>query len=47
MIKFRETVERCELWDLGWTNLKFIWSNRHCDDTFTMGRLDRDRGWVE
>jgi hypothetical protein len=41
MVKFRETLEECQLGDLGFVGPFFTWSNRRMDDTFTRERLDR------
>ncbi|XP_042974883.1 uncharacterized protein LOC122306522 [Carya illinoinensis] len=41
MRMFREVVEDGQLFDLGWKGLKYTWSNRHEDSTFTKERIDR------
>lgn len=38
---FKLALESSGLIDVGWRNQKFIWSNKHHDDTFTKERLDR------
>ncbi|XP_042964718.1 uncharacterized protein LOC122298940 [Carya illinoinensis] len=47
---FREVVENCKLFDLGWEGNKYTWCNRHENETFTKERLDRglaNRRWLE
>lgn len=41
MCNFRETLEECELIDLGCEGDPFTWSNKHETVTFTKERLDR------
>lgn len=41
MDNFRLALERNGLVDLGWKNQKFIWSNRHKNETFTKEMLDQ------
>ncbi|XP_040987779.1 uncharacterized protein LOC121235497 [Juglans microcarpa x Juglans regia] len=58
MARFREVLERWGLFDLGWRGDKYIWSNKHEDESFTKETLDRAvantkwkenhaDGWVE
>lgn len=49
MEAFKLALETNGLFDLGWIDKKFTWSNRHDDDIFTMERLDRaiaNRRWI-
>lgn len=41
MEDFRQARLRNGLTDLGWSNLKYSWSNRHKEKTYTKERLDR------
>ncbi|XP_042969115.1 uncharacterized protein LOC122301804 [Carya illinoinensis] len=46
---FRQCLENCNLFDLGWKAMN-TWSNQHIDDTFTKKRLDRavaNPSWLE
>ncbi|XP_042954504.1 uncharacterized protein LOC122290887 [Carya illinoinensis] len=50
MEDFRQCLEGNGLYDLGWKGLKFTWSNKHSDESFTKERLDRALGnnrWME
>ncbi|XP_042958110.1 uncharacterized protein LOC122293656 [Carya illinoinensis] len=50
MRAFREVVEECSLFDLGWRGAKYTWCNRHESETFTKERLDRgmaNKKWIE
>lgn len=39
---FSDALLECGLFDLGWIGCKYIWSNNHCDNTWT--RLRSNRG---
>ena len=41
MDEFRHCLEGNNLYDLGWRGMKFTWSNKHADESFTKERLDR------
>ncbi|XP_042987458.1 uncharacterized protein LOC122315551 [Carya illinoinensis] len=41
MVRFREALEDGGLFDLGWRDDNYTWSNNHGDDTLTKERLDR------
>lgn len=47
---FRQVLNNGSLFDLGWSGIKFIRSNRHEDDSFTKERLDRvlaNQTWMD
>lgn len=41
MVRFKEALEKGELFDLGWKMDNFTWRNKHEDYSFTKERLDR------
>lgn len=41
MKEFRKALAENDFCDVGWKGNMFTWSNRHLDNTFTKGRLDR------
>jgi hypothetical protein len=50
MQEFRDTVEMCHLYDLGFSGPKFTWSNKRHDEYFTQERLDRamaNSAWID
>ncbi|XP_042952312.1 uncharacterized protein LOC122289407 [Carya illinoinensis] len=47
---FKQCLENCNLYDLGWKAMMYTWTNQHTDDTFTKERLDRvvaNPSWLE
>ncbi|KAG6624128.1 hypothetical protein CIPAW_16G004700 [Carya illinoinensis] len=38
---FKQCLENCNLYELGWKTMKYTWTNQHSDDTFTKEMLDR------
>ncbi|XP_042973041.1 uncharacterized protein LOC122304841 [Carya illinoinensis] len=50
MDEFRNCLEGNNLYDFGWWGVKFTWSNKHIDDSFTKERFDRtiaNPQWME
>ncbi|XP_042968657.1 uncharacterized protein LOC122301395 [Carya illinoinensis] len=41
MVCFREALDQCQLYDLGFRGDMYTWSDKHEDDTYTKERLDR------
>lgn len=47
---FKLALEANGLFDLGWQDTKYTWSNRHTDNTFTKLRLDKvvaTKEWID
>lgn len=50
MMDFRQALETNRLFDMGWKGMKYTWSNRHSNSSFTKLRLDRavaTKEWIE
>jgi hypothetical protein len=50
MEDFRNALDDCHLGDMGFTSLRFIWSNKCHDRTYTQERLDQamaNSGWCD
>jgi hypothetical protein len=50
MQDFRNTIEICRLYDLGFSGPKFTWSNKRYDLFFMQERLDRvlaNSAWID